>query len=153
MNVLPFNNTTFQRPPRLLSVPAWIILLVVGLSSCSVAEIRGYYTPEEAYQNASALAGRRIVIQGKVEIVSSMCTEVACPPDNPCCNECENRLGFHLAQYRSIYISGKDSACAGNSCRMECQGLQPGGIYQVTGVLRDQAGIISFELQDWKTID
>jgi hypothetical protein len=153
MNVIPFKNTTFLRFPRLLSVPSLIILLVFALSSCSVVEIHGYYTPEEAYQNASALSGRKIVIRGKVEIVSGMCTEVACRPDNPCCNECVNQLGFHLTQYRSINFSGKDSGCAGNACRMECQAMQPGGMYQVTGILRDEGGIISFEMQQWKTID
>jgi hypothetical protein len=131
-----------------------LLLFLFAMSSCSIHGIRGYYTPAEAYQNAGALAGRRIAIRGTVEIVAENCTEVECPPDNPCCNTCFYTLGFQLDARRAFFLSGAHSGCDGNSCRPECEAIEPGKIFQVTGTLKTYGGPDCYlELGGWTSMD
>jgi hypothetical protein len=124
------------------------------MQSCAAAALKGYYTPAEALQNASALTGREITVQGKVEVVSISCTTAVCPPDNPCCNQCAYQLGFRLSTYRYIYFSGKYGGCSGNSCNAECQFLEPGKTYRVSGILRAPGtGLYYLEVDRWKPIE
>jgi hypothetical protein len=130
-----------------------LMIATLLLPACGAAFSREYYTPEEAYKNAAALAGREITIQGKIEIVTTACTESVCPPDNPCCNACYYQLGFRLDKSRSIGFSGRYSGCSGNSCQSSCPFLEPGDTYRITGVLHDQEGIISIEVRNWQGTD
>jgi hypothetical protein len=153
MNAILSRRIRFLQLPGLRSPATIFILLTVVLFSCAVPDLRGYYTPSEAYQNAAALAGRRITVQGKVEIVADICTLAVCPPDNPCCNACSYRLGFRLDDRRSIYFSGARGGCSGNSCRANCSIIKPGKIYQVTGILKTYGGAEYYlELEEWKSI-
>jgi len=146
-------SQNFQRSRR-RSVPPGILIIALAVQSCMAPAVKGYYTPEETYQNASVLVGRVITVKGKLEIVSSACTQAVCPPENPCCNSCNYQLGFRLDKYRSIYLHGINSGCPGNSCRAECRSIQPGKTYRITGNLRILAGIIYFlDLGQWEPID
>jgi hypothetical protein len=128
--------------------------ILILLQSCTLLpEIKGYYTPEEAYRNAAALVDRVITVRGKVDIVAGMCTEEACPPDNPCCNSCQYGLGFILDAFHSLYFSGEAAACGGDDCHVECDFLDPGGSYEITGRMwKDLGDLVYLEVLEWKRI-
>jgi hypothetical protein len=125
------------------------------LSSCTVFSApHGYYTPQEAYGSAEALAGTTVTVRGKIEIVSSTCTLEGCPPENPCCNGCYHQLGFRVDAYRSLQLAGSNSGCTGNSCQNTCPFIDPSKTYEVTGRLTMDAGqTVSLNMSTWKAIE
>jgi hypothetical protein len=141
----------FSRPSLLRRASSAAILF---LASCSaVPGIRGYCTPQEAYQNAGALNGRMVTVRGKVEIISSACTLEACPPGNPCCNGCYHQLGFRVDGQHVLRLAGEDSGCSGNSCSSRCPLFDPSRTYAVTGVLTDGgANPPSLEMDAWRIV-
>jgi hypothetical protein len=153
MNAIPSGRMRYLQLSRLPSASLVLLLLVVTMNSCAVPGLRGYYTPSEAYPNAASLAGRRISIQGEVQIIAAFCTESVCPPDNPCCNACSYRLGFRLDDRRSIYFSGPYGGCTGDSCRADCVDIEPGAMYRVTGIFEKPHGAgIYFQVEEWKRV-
>ena len=145
-------------PTRFPIITLWsAVLAAVAFFSTSCAAlpaVRGYYTPEELYRNAAALVGQTVAVRGKVEIVAGICTEIACPPDNPCCNSCNYSLGFKIDEFQRIYFSGKAAGCTGDDCHAECMDLKEGGWYEITGRLWKDFGVLYYlELKDWKRIE
>jgi hypothetical protein len=109
---------------------------VLYLASCSILPgARGYHTPQEALQNASALDGRIITVRGKVEVVSSSCTWEACPPENPYCNACYRQLGFRADENHPMYLTGEGFGCVTGSCQTECPSVDTSHTDEVTGKL------------------
>jgi hypothetical protein len=123
-------------------------------SCAALPAVRGYFAPAEAIRFADALAGDTVTIRGTVEIVSATCTEIACPPDNPCCKSCFYAQGFTVDVYHCIRLTGMDIGCPGNDCRYDCPLLREGRSYQVDGVLTTVTGyIIYLEVEEWRPIE
>jgi hypothetical protein len=125
------------------------------LSSCTIFSApHGYYMPQEAHDRAEALAGTTVTVRGKIEIVSSTCILEGCPPGNPCCNGCYHQLGFRVDAYHSLRLAGRNSGCTGNSCQNTCPFIDPSKTYEVTGLLRMDAGqTVSLDMSTWKAIE
>lgn len=128
--------------------------IALFLSSCTAFSApHGYFTPQEAYDRAEALAGTTVTVRGKIEIVSSTCTLEGCPPGNPCCNGCYHQLGFRVDAYRSIRLAGGNSGCTGNSCQNTCPFIDPSKTYEVTGLLTMDTGqTVGLDISAWKAI-
>jgi hypothetical protein len=123
-------------------------------SCAALPAVRVYFAPAEAIRFADALAGDTVTIRGTVEIVSATCTEIACPPDNPCCNSCFYAQGFTVDVYHYIQLTGKDIGCPGNDCGYDCPLLREGRSYQVDGVLTTVTGYIFYlEVGEWRPIE
>lgn len=136
---------------RPLSQKSGVFLLLFvsfGLSSCSLFPISVDVTPAEVYANAGAWTGRRLTVLGKVEVISTACTLVGCPPDNPCCNRCSSRLGFRIDEWHSLELRGEGIGCGGDSCRQDCRPMQDGRVYRITGVL-DGREVYYINVESW----
>jgi hypothetical protein len=131
------------------------VVFTLLLSSCApLPPARGYYTPVEIYQNAAALGGKTVTVHGAIEIESTFCTEVFCPADNPCCNSCYYFAVFPVDANHSIWLSGNDAGCRGNSCRADCLLVTEGRMYEIVGTLRSNPGpIVYLEILEWKPVD
>ena len=153
------NRVTGRRLPLLRSSPialASTALAFIALftpSCTALPAVRGYYTPGEVYRNAAALGGKTITVRGNIKIVSSFCTEVACPPDNPCCNSCYYHMAMPIDTNYSIWLTGENAGCRGNSCRADCRLPDEGHPYEITGALKPFTGpIVYLEMLEWKRI-
>jgi hypothetical protein len=99
------------------------------------------------------LAGRRIAVQGTVEGIAVFCPQAVYPPDNPDRNACSYRMGFRLAEHRSISFSGIYGGCSGNACRTDARDLEPGKIYRATGIMQNPEGFeINFQWEQWNPV-
>jgi hypothetical protein len=125
---------------------------VLFLASCSALPgLGGYYTPQEAYQHASALDGKTITVRGKVEVVSSSCTLEVCPEGTPCCHGCYHQLGFNVDEHHNIHLTGEGSGCLGDSCHTECPSFNSSEIHEVTGTLTTRGGFtLELEMAEWR---
>jgi starvation-inducible outer membrane lipoprotein len=81
------DNRKSSAGPSRVFLPAVLASIALLLPACAaVPVLHGTYTPEELYRYAESLTGQTVTVRGKVEVVSLMCTEIACPAENPCCN-------------------------------------------------------------------
>ncbi len=96
-------------------------------------------TPSYVLANSDELINKRISIGGTALAGSpGVCTEIACSPEYPCCNDCSGPLTLK-GDSEEIVISGEyndtDVACFGNECFLgKCYPLEIGKAYIVSGV-------------------
>lgn len=86
--------------------------------------------------------GVRVNVDGYINTEPAICTQMACGPENPCCNRCG--AGQVLADDSSTFGStlgleqnGETFGCGGDSCNYDqnCT-VDPTGKYRVVGVFR-----------------
>lgn len=69
------------------------------------------YTPKEVWNKRNALLNKRITVQGKAESFATICTEMGCPQEDPCCNGCFGPLGFHIETAEIQVCEKKTGEC------------------------------------------
>lgn len=98
-------------------------------------------------------------IETKVFMGPPTCGFVACPPENPCCNECVSRL-FAGVEDMGIVLNGNGIpiGCKGSDCQLGkgckencdftklCSPLIPGKYYWIWGELVVLAGVAEFRV-------
>jgi hypothetical protein len=121
---------------------------------CGDCEI---FSPEDVWKNREALIDQRLMIEGSVIKTDMGCTEMACPPEDPCCNGCSGQLGFKISTHEKLNFDGtydgKRIGCDGDSCIQECHPFEP-GTYLVDAILRkhETYGVYTLELQSFETV-
>ncbi|MFO7872013.1 MAG: hypothetical protein R6U26_00015 [Candidatus Undinarchaeales archaeon] len=95
-------------------------------------------TANELLKNPENYDGEIINVSGKVEKVFCLSTEIACPPENPCCNSVSCSLaltGKEGTKYEnsSIYLmsDSEPMECKGTDCNLTCD-IEPGN-YTIIG--------------------
>ncbi len=99
-------------------------------------------TVAELEANPTEWDGVRVNIDGHIQNEPAICTQMACPPENPCCNQCgagQVLVDGASATGASLVLeqNGETFACGGNNCDYDqnCT-VDPTGKYRVVGVFR-----------------
>jgi hypothetical protein len=100
-------------------------------------------SPQAVLANKDVLLNRTIVVRGTaMPSLRVLCTLMACPAENPCCNMCAADLQLCEAG-TCITLSGNEAdiqvGCSGNECGLSCFPFQQGTVHQVSGVWRKRA--------------
>lgn len=118
---------------------------MVILAGCYSAEHQSedILSPQVVLANNDQLLNRVITVRGTARAsLRVLCTLMACPAENPCCNICGADL--QLCEAGScITLSGDDAGiqvgCSGNECGLTCVPFRQGTVHQVSGVWRKRA--------------
>lgn len=122
------------------------ILILFILGCTQLDEQR--YTPTEILDQKDLLLNKTITVQGIVDDSDFSCTELICPEDNPCCNECEADVVLTDGTNEIVIMSNfeeKDISCVGhetgnstncNHIIEECYPFEEGSEYQIRGIFK-----------------
>ena len=121
--------------------------------TCSIILLAGCYSvdrqdetvlsPQAVLANKDTLIDQVITVRGTVApSMLVLCTLMACPAENPCCNSCGADL--QLCENGScITVSGDEAGlqvgCSGNECGLTCTPVQEGTVHNISGVWRKKA--------------
>lgn len=130
-----------------LTIP--IILVGIGAATLDISSEEKVYSVEEALNNYQELKGQSIILNGEIVQGKSVCTQVYCGPENPCCNSCSAPL--ELRNGTEIALTGDEIGCSGNSCSLNCTPIK-GKIYRVEGEIQNQNGRKSFQVSDYREV-
>jgi hypothetical protein len=118
---------------------------MVILAGCYSAEHqhKDVLSPQAVLANKDVLLNRTITVRGTaMPSLRVLCTLMACPVENPCCNMCAADLQLCEAE-SCITLSGDEAGiqvgCSGNECGLTCVPFQPGTVHHVSGVWRKRA--------------
>ena len=93
---------------------------------------------------AAILDGQLVVITGELVANEPRCTDIACPPDNPCCNTCSAtlRIGPAMVTPSDCFAA---AGCTGTTCAIVCRPPTIGLPGRYRGILR-AGDPVTFEL-------
>lgn len=85
---------------------------------CSTVE---HVSASRIAQDPGAYDGRLLVVEAPV-YSGVNCTDMACPPEDPCCNDCEGGYFFDVGTMRCDLIGpeGETWECSGLECSVVC---------------------------------
>lgn len=90
---------------------------------------------------------QRVSVQSLLMVGPEMCTQVECPPENPCCNQCG--AGVIMAGVRDITLQNmadmNQFSCRSQGCSMCCGVELPRHEVIVTGTLKMRRGFMILE--------
>lgn len=89
-----------------------------GSGPCSSAE---HYTAAQLAEDPLAHDGETFVVEAPVYSWVS-CTEMGCPPENPCCNTCGGGYAFTVGDRHCDIMApeGETWECSGDECNVDC---------------------------------
>lgn len=93
-------------------------------------------TPKEVLERKDELLNKKITVKGVAKEGLIGCTEMECPPEQPCCNSCSGSLELEKAGSKIKLTgpyNGKSVSCSGNECSIKCWPLTKGKEYRATG--------------------
>jgi hypothetical protein len=135
-------STIFQdklHSHSLLKILALLCFMTVLMSCHSANHQNGdVLSPQMVLANKDLLLNQTITVRGIARADKRvLCTLMACPVENPCCNMCGAAL--QLCESESCLTlagtyAGTQVGCSGNECGLTCFPLEQGLTYQVTGV-------------------
>lgn len=121
---------------------------------------RNVVTVEELRANPDQWDGVRVSIDGVMNTGYAICTQMACTPDNPCCNSCGAsqtllddaspgaREGLTLIQ------DGETLGCGGNNCNYQDNCSVEDGEYRVLGVFNaTRYGVGELTVEELTSLD
>lgn len=94
-------------------------------------------TASAAFAQAQSLDGRPVAIEGVLGLGPVLCTDRACPVEDPCCNSCTAslRLDEILPVVSSACLT--NVGCDGDDCGLVCRPAVLGGAATYVGIVRD----------------
>jgi len=141
---------------KVLAFLVVMLIVIVTISGCTDNEL----TPEKVIEQQDKWLNQTITIQGVVGTFQMSCTEQACDPEYPCCNECAGLFGLfdnydafvhassqgayaYLGDGAVIYLEFQNGGgCRGNECDVSCEPLQLGERYTLTGLISACSDIV-----------
>lgn len=113
-------------------------------------------TVDEVLANPAAFAGEYVAIDGFVNHTFAICTQLACSPENPCCNSCgAGQLLFDAegerASDRGLRLLDSERGeyhCGGNNCSVGDSCTVPNTEHRVFGFVRYNDGFLELEVDD-----
>jgi hypothetical protein len=89
-----------------------------GSGPCSSAE---HYTASQLELDPEAYDGLTFVVEAPI-YSSVACTEMGCPPENPCCNTCDGGYSFSVGDRHCDLEApeGETWKCGGDECNVDC---------------------------------
>ncbi|MBL7160121.1 MAG: hypothetical protein ISS95_01005 [Candidatus Aenigmarchaeota archaeon] len=132
-----------------------LLFLIIIISGCTQAE-QTFFAPEQLTEQKDFLLEQKITVEGLAKIESPICTSIACPEEDPCCNTCGGNLALK-GEKEKILILGeyqeKEISCKGDSCNISCYPLEKEKKYQVTGIWKKAGSEYYLELEDFRLIE
>ena len=126
-----------------------IIVVGIGAATLNISSEERVYSVEQALNNYQELKDDSIILKGEIVQGESVCTQVYCGPENPCCNSCS--ASINLRNGTDIALTGEEIGCSGNSCSLNCKPVE-GKIYRVEGEMQNQNGRKSFRVSDYEEV-
>jgi len=125
------------------------LLLCVLVSGCTTS---GIYSVDYIVENNEKLLNKEITVTGEAIVYRLKCTQIFCDEDDPCCNSCGGELALKGDTPILVKKSDGDAiVCRGDNCAQQCDQLEIGSMYEVTGMLR-YSDEYYIEMGDFKKI-
>lgn len=107
-------------------------------------------TITEALNNASQLQNQTVTLEGKAVAGLTMCTQIACSDQNPCCNTCQASLKLTNGKNSIQLRFPENGGCSGTNCQLNCTPLNQGENYTVTGQIKTRYGQTILETKHYQ---
>lgn len=104
-------------------------------------------TASSAASEAGMFDGRVVDIVGTATVAALTCTEIACPPEMPCCNRCVAGVQIDALVTLATSTCTARVGCEGDECAQVCTPPILGFPQTFRGVLRDAPGGPTLELE------
>lgn len=99
-------------------------------------------TSEEAVSDIATWDGHLVTVVGTATRTPYACTDLPCPKEDPCCNECTATILIDgLIEIADDACFGRETGCAGTECAQVCVPAVIGVDERFRGVLVDGAPI------------
>ncbi len=107
---------------------------------------------EYVIQNSEELQREKVAVKGTAT-ARLICTQIACRPENPCCNSCSGDLILESGN-NTLNLDFRDSAsgCSGDSCNVDCQPLEKDEEYRLEGILGKSNGELVLEVTEHRKL-
>jgi len=135
------------------------VFLLIALASLVVlfgfANNGSVLTAGEALKQSKSLIGKDVSVIGMAKPSAVICTKIACPESDMCCNSCGASLSIESGG-ASIELRGSSEGmeigCSGNECSLECRPLREGREYIVTGKFKESLGEVFIEAEGFREV-